>query len=188
MNYTNFLNSFKNENSFQLGEFKQIMKKKCLECPKEFEELEELLHHLHLEHQGISSEMLKQATAAHQTKQQLGDYVGPNDRGVGFECPHCYEMFSGLQRLSDHAREIHKVQFAPDFLEKLQNMPKLDKDNPPICEKCHQKFLGLVTTKINSKVVHVCFTCYENHYGANALLRLTIGTPDDMIEKMKKPL
>lgn len=168
------------------------MKKKCFECTKEFEELEELLHHLNLEHQGMSSDTLKEATAAHQTKKQLGDYMGPNDgpneRRMGFECPHCYEMFSNLEKLSDHAKVVHQVQLAPDFLEKLQNMPKLDKDNPPICEKCHQKFLGLVTTKMDGIVIQVCFTCYENHYGANALLRLTIGTPDSMIEKMKKPL
>ena len=136
------------------------MKTKCLICPKKFEKIEELIHHLKLEHKGISSELLKLATDAHQTKKQLGNYVEADNTGIGFECPHCYEMFSDLERLSDHGKKMHNVQFDPEFLKKLQNMPQPDKDNPPICDKC----------------------------GANALLRLTIGTPDDMIEKMKKPL
>ena len=56
----------------------------------------------------------------------------------------------------------------------------------PICEKCNRKFLGLVVTRMNNKVQNVCFNCYEDYYGSNALLRLTIGTPDKMVEKFKK--
>ena len=96
------------------------MKKKCPICPKEFEKFEELIHHLELEHKGISSDLLKLATDAHETKKQLGNYVEDNSTGVGFECPHCYEMFSDLKILSDHGNKVHNVQFNPEFLKKLQ--------------------------------------------------------------------
>lgn len=36
--------------------------------------------------------------------------------------------------------------------------------------------------------MNVCFNCYEDYFGANALARLTIGTNEDMIKKMRVPI
>ena len=160
----------------------------CIFCPNEYEEFEDLMHHLQLQHVGISSKLLDESTKSRETKKQLGDYINTNTKGTGFECCHCYEMFSSLEELSKHGETVHEIQFNPKFIEKLRKMKKLDNKNPPICEKCNRKFLGLVVTRMNNKVQNVCFNCYEDYYGANALLRLTIGTPDEMVEKLKKPL
>jgi len=65
---------------------------------------------------------------------------------------------------------------------------KMESTKPPICERCNRKFVGVIFTKINEKVTNVCFNCYENYFGKNALRRLTIGTSDDMIKKMREPI
>lgn len=160
----------------------------CPFCEKKYEKLEEALHHLELEHIGMSSELLGHATKSLQTKKQLGDYVAPDKEGTAFECPHCFDFFNDLQKLEDHGKIVHQMQFNPEFLKKLESMKQLDKEHPPICDNCHREFLGLITTKIDGIVKNVCFICYEEHYGKNALTRLTIGTPDSMIEKMRKPV
>lgn len=160
----------------------------CPFCPKKYEVLEEALHHLELDHIGMSSELLAHATKSLQTKKQLGDYVAPDREGTAFECPHCFDFFSDLKKLEEHGKTVHKVQFNLEFLQKLESMNSYDKNHPPVCDNCNKEFLGLITTKIDGTVKNVCFVCYEGHYGANALNRLTIGTPDDMIEKMRKPV
>jgi len=164
------------------------MKLECFFCTKKYEDLEELGHHLELEHKGMPPEILQKAMASLATKNQLGDYLGPNNKGTAFECPHCFEFFSDLAKLEAHGKTVHELEFNPEFVDKLRSMRKFDENHPPICDKCHLEFLGLVTTKFDGVVVHVCFTCYEEHYGKNALTRLTIGTPDSMIEKMRKPV
>lgn len=160
----------------------------CLLCPNQYDVFEDLIHHMKLEHRGISSKLLEESTKSRETKKQLGDYLDKGDERIGFECCHCYEMFSSLEKLSEHGKTAHQVQFEPKFLEKLSEIKKLHNKNPPICEKCNRSFLGLVITKMNNKVQNVCFNCYENYYGKNTLLRLTIGTPDEMVEKLKKPI
>lgn len=160
----------------------------CVFCPNEYEEFEDLLHHLELEHVGISPKLLDESTKSRETKKQLGDYMDQDSKGMGYECCHCYELFSSLEKLSKHGQNVHQVEFNPLFIEKLKNMKKLDKEFPPICEKCNRAFLGLIITRMNNKIQKVCFNCYGDYYGANALLRLTIGTPDEMVKKLKKPL
>lgn len=160
----------------------------CIFCPNKYDELEDLLHHVKLEHVGMSSELLEESTKSRETKKQLGDYIENTAKGVGFECCHCFEIFSSLDKLEQHGRKSHNVQFNPDFYKKLEELKKLERSDPPQCQKCNKKFIGLVITRMNNKVQNICFNCYENYYGANALLRLTIGTPDEMIIKMKEPL
>lgn len=164
------------------------MKFSCLLCPNGYDELDDLMHHVEVHHFGISPDLLEKATNAREIKKQLGDYLQPDKDGAAFECPLCFEMFSDLEKLDEHGKTIHDREFNPEFLKKLESMHKLTKDNPPVCEKCHREFYGLVTTRMENKVQNVCFDCYEKYFGANALRRLTIGTPDYMIEKMKKPL
>lgn len=160
----------------------------CFFCDKEYNKIEEFEHHLNLDHQGMSSETLDNATTARETKKQLGDYVGTEAKGNAFECPLCFEMFTDLEKLKEHGFTQHQKIFEADFLEKLQSMPEFDENTPPVCEICNRKFLGLVISKFDGVVKKVCFNCYGDHYGENALTRLTIGTPDDVIKKMKDPL
>ncbi len=160
----------------------------CLLCPKSYKFLEELMHHLNLEHRSLSPELLEESTKSRETKKQLGNYMDKCSGKSSYECPTCYEMFSSLEKLQEHGHTEHNRELAVDFIEKLKKLGSLDDDHPPICEKCNREFLGLITTRIDSKVLSVCFNCYENYYGKNMLLRVTIGTPDEMIEKLKKPL
>lgn len=160
----------------------------CPLCPKSFENTEEAVHHILLEHKGISSKQLNLATEALAVKKQLGDYDDTEQKGNGFECPLCFELFSDLSRLSEHGKKIHNAEFREEFLEKLKEMPEFNPNAPPICEKCKRKFMGLIVSSIDGKVMKVCFNCYEDHYGSNMLQRLTMGTPDEMVKKMKTPL
>jgi len=156
----------------------------CLLCPKEYIVLEELLHHMNLEHIGISSESLEESSKAREIKKQLGDYVGENakENGTSLECPECFEIFSELDKLEDHRKATHKMQFTEDAKKKLKELSTCDEENPPQCERC------LVVCKMDGNPQNVCFSCYENHFGVNALRRLTIGTPDDMLDTMRKPI
>lgn len=161
----------------------------CKLCPKSFQNIDEITHHLYREHRGISAETLNQATTAHAIKKQLGDYLKGDKTGVGFECCHCFELFSDLVTLQNHGRKEHNVDFDPNALKKLKEVSKLAGNKQhPRCEKCRREFFGLVISKIDGKMRQVCFNCYEGHYGPNMLQRLTIGTPDEMIQKMRKPI
>ena len=146
------------------------------------------MHHLELDHVGIESELLQEATAARETKKQLGNYLDISKKGAGLECPTCFEIFNGIDELSKHGRIEHDREFDPKFLEKIRELVEITDNNPPVCTRCHRKFLGLITTKINNTVQNVCFNCYEKYFGTNALVRITIGTPDNMILKMRTPL
>jgi len=160
----------------------------CLFCPKLFDTFEDLMHHLELDHVGMDSELLKEATAARETKKQLGDYVNIEKEGVGIECPTCFELFNGIEKLNEHGKKEHDKELNPKFIEKLYEMIQNTSKEPPVCTMCNEKFLGLITTKINNVVQNVCFNCYEEYFGTNALTRITIGTPDSMIMKLRIPL
>lgn len=160
----------------------------CLFCPKLFDTTEDLMHHLELDHVGMDPKLLQDATAARDTKKQLGNYVDIKKKGVGIECPTCFETINGIEKLIDHGKKQHAKEFDPKFIEKLHEMIKSKYDEPPICTKCNEKFLGLITTKINNLVQNVCFNCYEEYFGTNALTRITIGTPNAMILKMRIPI
>lgn len=161
---------------------------KCIDCSNTYEDFFDLKHHMEAEHVGISSELLEKATAARQTKKQIGEYDKWKKEGIGCECPLCFEIFADLVKLEEHGKLIHQKQFNPEFLNKLQKMKNLTPQTPPICEKCNRSFSGLVTTRMENKVQNICFDCYENHFGVNALRRLTIGTPDDVLDQMRKPI
>ena len=68
----------------------------CILCPNKYEEFEDLIHHLQLEHVGISSKLLDESTKSRETKKQLGDYVNIEKKGVGIECPTCFEKYKDL--------------------------------------------------------------------------------------------
>lgn len=161
----------------------------CLFCEKLLANFEDLLHHVILEHKGMSKTLLQNATLARETKKQLGDYVDLNKKTVGMECPECFEMFSDINKMTAHALVEHDRIIRPEFLARMRKkIENVDGDDPPVCERCRRKFVGVVFTKINDKVTNVCFNCYEDYFGANALARVTIGTNEDMIKKMRKPL
>lgn len=159
-----------------------------MRCPKLFDTFEDLLHHLELDHMGIEPEILTEATNARETKKQLGDYLNVTEKGVGVECPTCFDMFKGIDVLIEHARKVHNKDLDPKFKKLLDEMIKNNPDEPPLCKKCNKRYLGLITTKINNTVQNVCFNCYERYFGTNALTRITIGTPNEMIIKMRIPL
>ena len=146
------------------------------------------MHHLELDHIGMKSELLEEATAARQTKKQLGDYFDISRKGASLECPTCFEIFNNIDQLSEHGKIEHDLEINPKFLEKLRELIDITKNDSPICTRCNQKFLGLITTQINNNVQNVCFNCYEKYFGINALTRITIGTPDEVILKMRTPL
>lgn len=161
----------------------------CLWCDKTFPVFEDLMHHVWLDHQGIKQEQLESATAARATKKQLGDYLDVTKKDVGLECPVCFEMFSKIDQLQKHSIKEHNRILLPEFLAKMKDkMESLDHGESPICELCHKKYVGVIFTKINNKITNVCFNCYEDYFGANALQQLTIGSNEDMIKKMRTPL
>ena len=144
------------------------------------------MNHIILNHKGMENSLLENATMARETKKHLGDYVDLNNKSVGIECPECFEIFSNIDKIGEHAKIEHARELKPEFLAKMRK--KMDSIHHPICERCKRKFVGVVFTKINSKVTNVCFNCYEKYFGENALARLTIGTPDDIVKKMRKPI
>jgi len=110
---------------------------KCHICPKVYDILEELLYHIHLEHEGISSERLEESTKARETKKQLSNYVGENLKKIiqSFDCPDCFEMFSDAFKLNEHRKSNHNMQLTKDAEKKIKNLPVYDEKNPPQCEK-----------------------------------------------------
>lgn len=146
------------------------------------------MHHLELDHIGIDSELLQQATLARETKKQLGDYINIETKGAGFECSICFEIFDNVDKLNTHGIYAHQKEINPEFIKDLKEMNDSFQDSPPTCKRCNRKFLGLVTTRINKEIQHVCFDCYEKYFGKNALNRITIGTPDDVLKKMRRAL
>ena len=160
----------------------------CLFCEKELANFEDLMHHIILNHKGMTNSLLENGTLARQTKKQLGDYLDENKKAVGMECPECFEIFSNIDKLQDHSRNEHAREILPEFLAKMRKKIENPNSEPPICERCKRTFPGVVFTKINNKVTNVCFNCYEDYFGVNALARLTIGTNEDMIKKMRTPI
>jgi hypothetical protein len=160
----------------------------CLFCPKHLDTFEDLLHHVELDHVGMDAKVLHEATSARETKKQLGNYLDIKKKGVGLECPVCFEMLNSIEKLVKHADDIHNKELDPKFIETLQKMIQENPDTPPICQRCNTHYFGLITTKINNLVQNVCFNCYEKYFGTNALNRITIGTPDSMIKKMRTPI
>ena len=162
----------------------------CMFCEKEFPNFEDILHHVQLEHQAIDSALLEKATTARDIKKQLGENIDPNAEGIGFECPGCFEQFSGIEKLIDHSKKEHARELKPEFIEKMKKMRDGSQNGKvqPICQRCNKKFLAVVFTLIDNKVQNVCFNCYEDYFGANALARLTIGTNEDTLKKMRTPL
>lgn len=160
----------------------------CLFCDKELANFEDLMHHIILDHKGMEHSLLQNATMARETKKQLGDYLDVNKESVGTECPECFEMFSNLDKLQEHTKKEHAREIRPEFVAKMRNKIKDTNSEPPICERCDKAFPGVIFTKINEKVTNVCFNCYGDYFGANALARLTIGTNEDMIKKMSTPI
>ena len=161
----------------------------CLFCDKSLANFDDLMHHIQLDHKGMTSETLSNATLARETKKQLGDYIKAAEKGASLECQFCYEMFPTLKILNEHGLKEHQHMLNPEFIGKMNDViDKSQSNEQPICERCHRKFLGVIFTKIDNKVQNVCFNCYGDYFGANALLRLTIGTPDDMIAKLREPL
>ncbi len=161
----------------------------CLFYDMKLANFDDMLHHLLLNHKGITSEMLSHATLARETKKQLGDYVNADKEGASVECNFCFEMFSSIEKLNEHGIKEHSQMINPEFIDKMKStLNGAQGKEQPICERCNRKFLGVIFTKIDNKVQNVCFNCYGNYFGKNALARLTIGTNDDMIAKLRKPL
>lgn len=180
--------NFKNLLSSNQKKSNSIKKYECLFCYNSYEDFDDLMHHMSVEHVGIASHLLEKATDARETKKELGDYLKANNKIAGFECPHCFEIFSNLDKLQNHGQNIHGLDFNPKFLKKLETLRNIDENNQPICEKCNRRFYGLVTTRIKNEIKNICFSCYENYFGKNALRRLTIGTPEEALEKMRRPI
>ncbi len=161
----------------------------CLFCEKNLANFDDLMHHIELDHKGIDSEMLSFATLARETKKQLGNYIDTNQKGSTVECQFCFEMFSSLDMLNEHGKKEHHHELNPEFIDKMRNTINGAKnEEQPICERCNRKFLGVIFTRMDNQIQNVCFNCYEKYFGANALLRLTIGTNDDIIAKLRTPL
>jgi len=157
----------------------------CPFCSKEYTLSEDLLHHLNLDHQGISSELLENGAQARKTKKNLPDYMGDTKKGTVFECCECFEMFSDADRLKSHRLKQHNMMLTPEAEKKVK---ELNAENPPQCNRCHRYFHAIITTKIENETQFVCLDCYEKYYGTNALEQLMIGTPDEILTKIRKPI
>ena len=80
------------------------------------------MHHLELDHIGIESELLQEATLARETKKQLGNYLDISKKGAGLECPLCFEIFKDIDEISKHGKIEHNRVFDPKFLEKMERL------------------------------------------------------------------
>jgi len=178
------LNHFLNEHLLKL-EFIP-----CTLCEKEFVNMEDLFHHIQLNHKVIDSTLLENATVARDIKKQAGMIVHPDIEGIGFECNFCFQQFSNIEKMIAHGKKEHDREFHPDFLERIKKVTNSTNNGKahPVCHQCKKKFLGIIFARINNKIQEVCFNCYEDYFGANALTRLTIGTNEDAIKMMRKPL
>ncbi len=160
----------------------------CMACEKSFKVFDDLVHHMKLEHKGICSELLEHGTEARETKKQLGNYIDVNKKGVGMECPECFEIFPDVEKINEHAKREHNRELDPRFIKIMKKTIKDTSESSPICQRCNQKFLGVIFTRIDNKIQNVCLNCYEEYFGKNALTRLTIGTNDDILQKMRIPI
>jgi len=162
---------------FEKIHLSQIKDIPCMICEKSFKVFDDLIHHLELEHKGIDSNLLEYGTEARETK-----------KGVGMECPECFEMFSSVERINEHTEKEHNKVIDPKFMIQMQKTIHNSSKTSPICQRCNRKFLGVVFTRIDNQILNVCLNCYEEYFGKNALARLTIGTNDDILQKMRIPL
>lgn len=156
----------------------------CAYCEKSFAVKDELMYHVTLEHKGMSAETLQHATDSLVTKKQLG-YSGFDLIKKGVECPDCYNWFPSPEILQSHRKKIHNTMMTPEAVLKMKEIEDIE---TPTCEKCNRKYLTLIICRMEGKPIGSCLNCYEKHYGQNALTKITIGTPDDMIAKMRKPI
>jgi len=162
----------------------------CMFCEKDFANFDDILHHIRLEHQAIDSALLEKATRARDIKNQLGETVDPDAEGIGYECTECFEQFPSIDKLIIHGKKEHDRELKPEFIEKMKKIQDASNNGKvqPICQRCNKTFLAVVFTLIDNKVQNVCFNCYEDYFGVNALVRLTIGTNDDVLKKMREPI
>lgn len=176
-------------NHFEKIHLSQLESIPCMFCDKNFPNFEDILHHVILEHKGLEKSSVEFATAARETKKQLGNYVDVDQKGTALECNFCFKMFSSLEKLNEHGIKEHDRELNPEVIDKIKDTIDGTQDKEqPICEMCNRKFLGVIFTKINNKVMNVCFNCYEDYFGANTLARVTMGTNENMIKKMREPV
>ena len=173
---------------FEKIHLSQIKDIPCLMCEKSFKVFDDLMHHMELEHKGIDSDLLEYGTEARETKKHLGNYIDETKKGVGMECPECFEMFPDVEKINEHTIKEHNKVIDPKFMVQMQKTINNASKTSPICQRCNRKFLGVVFTRINNKILNVCLNCYEEYFGKNALTRLTIGTNEDILQKMRIPL
>ena len=157
----------------------------CSFCDKKYNVPEDLFTHLNLEHTPISSKTLEDSTISRENKKGLGDYMDDSKKGLILECPECYEPFSKLDQLNKHRKTQHNMILRPEAEKKLENFTA---DKHPQCERCHLYYTSIISTKIEQKMQFVCMDCYEKYWGPNMLQLLIIGTPNDVIDKIRKPV
>jgi len=107
----------------------------CLFCKKEFANFDDLFHHILLDHKGMEKSLLQNATLARETKKQLGNYIMENEKRVGLECPVCFELFTKIEKLSEHAKKEHHREILPSFLNKIEKKINNADKELPVCEK-----------------------------------------------------
>ncbi len=173
---------------FEKIHLSQIKDIPCLMCEKSFKVFDDLMHHMELEHKGIDSDLLEYGTEARETKKHLGNYIDETKKGVGMECPECFEMFPDVEKINDHTKKEHNKVIDPKFMVQMQKTINNASKTSQICQRCNNIFLGVVFTRIDNQILNVCLNCYEEYFGKNALTRLTIGTNEDILQKMRIPL
>ena len=156
----------------------------CSFCDKKYNVLEDLFTHIDLEHTPISPKTLEESTKARETKKKLDNFMDDSKKGLILECPECYEPFSSMDRLNKHRKTQHNMLLRPEAEKKMKDFTV---EKHPQCERCNLYYPSIITTKIERKMQFVCMDCYEKYWGTNALQRLTIGTPDETIDKIRKP-
>jgi len=157
----------------------------CPICSKGYNLPEDLFHHLNLDHQGIPTELLENGSKSRETKKNFSGYMDDSKKGTIFECCECFEIFPDSEKLSTHRIKQHNMMLTPEAEEKVK---ELNAENPPQCNRCDLYFRAIITTKIENKMQFVCLDCYEKYYGTNALAQLMIGTPDDMVARIRKSI
>lgn len=160
----------------------------CLLCDKTYDYFEDLLHHMELEHRPISSKTLDIATKARETLKQIGNPLENSSKLSANVCPDCFEIFPTVELIDQHRKKDHDVCLTSDAKKKLIALNKQVEKSPPKCEICNLQYQGLIVCRMKGKTVQSCFNCYEEYYDKNALQRLTLGQPDEMIKQMRTPV
>jgi len=159
----------------------------CLLCPLLFNSSNELLHHMKMDHITAPHNLQEQALIEKLYKEISRYSVTDGSDKSAFECPYCFHVFEEIDHLVEHGEKKHRITILPEFIVELQRINS-NPDAEANCTNCRESFRGLIVTKIKGKSEILCITCYEQFWGKNAAHRILMGTPENVVADMRRPV